>query len=745
VLKNTRKILVILVLFVTVSACKVTKDTIVSRNFHAITTKYNVLFNGKEAFKEGLKEINNNYKDDWFKRIPIEPIVFEEDKIVLASFNNGFPGFSFGINKNKSEDKEKKELTTFEKAEEKAVKAIQTHGMNINGIERNRQIDDAYLLLGKARYYTQRFIPAIEAFNYVIANYPKANLIAETKIWRAKANTRNDNEEIAIESMKLLLVVRDSLEANLPDITKEQAHTALAMAYVKTDSLQKAKKHLQLATRTLKNRDQAARNLFVLGQMYSDENKKDSASYVFEKLANFKKAPYKYKIHANIELAKNFSKDSTATNLLERLQKLIKNRDNRPYLDELYYQAAVLHQNSDSISLALDSFNNSLRAKNGSDKQKTFTYEKLGNLYFKDTEYQYASAYYDSVLQVSTDSLDIRIRRVKRKYRNLASLIKFEEVVTTNDSIVRIASLSKDEQKLFFESYIEKLKKADEEAAQLRLNQLAFGDLAAGLQDANKGKWYFYNSQSLSFGITQFKKTWGTRSLEDDWRWSKKATTRKSAVKDSVQGKKVNLKYDLASYLETIPTEKGTIDSLKTDINQALYELGLIYKEQFKNQNLAKLRLERLATLKPKEELILPINWHLYQIYKNLDDLENTEKHKNVILTKYADTKFAQVILNPNTNIEEEVAISEVEKVYKEMYYLYKSNKFEEVVSKVNEFVVTIPNSSLVPKFELLKAYAIGKNQDRQAYKIALDFVAVSYGGTEESKKAKAILEQLKK
>jgi len=135
----------------------------------------------------------------------------------------------------------------------------------------------------------------------------------------------------------------------------------------------------------------------------------------------------------------------------------------------------------------------------------------------------------------------------------------------------------------------------------------------------------------------------------------------------------------------------------------------------------------------------------LYQIYNNLGDVENAEKHKNVILTKYADTKFAQVILNPNTITEEEVAISEVEKGYKEMYYLYKENKFEEVISKINEFVATIPNSGLVPKFELLKAYAIGKYQDTEAYEVALNFVAVSYGSTEEGKKAKAILEQLKK
>jgi TolA-binding protein len=739
--KNTQKIIAFLVLFVAAFACSTKKDTVVSRNFHAITTKYNVLFNGKEAFKKGIEDINNNYKDEWFQRLPIEPIEFEEDKIVLSSFNNNGPGAGFGSN----EDEEKKELTTFEKAEEKAVKAIQRHGMNIDGIERNRQIDDAYLLLGKSRYYTQRFIPAIEAFNYVIANYPQADLIAETKIWRAKANTRNDNEEIAIEAMKLLLVVRDSLETSLPDKIKEQAHTALAMAYVKSDSMQKAKKHLQLATRTLKNRDQGARNLFVLGQIYSNENKKDSAFYIFEKLSNFKKAPYKYKIHANIELAKNFSKDSISTTILERIQKLIKNRDNRPYLDELYYQVAVLHQNKDSIQLALSNYNNSLRAKNGSDQQKTFTFEKLGNLYFKDAEYQFASAYYDSVLQVSTDTLDIRIRRVKRKYRNLASLIKFEEVVATNDSIVRIAALSKDEQKLFFESYIEKLKKADEEAAQLRLNQLAFGDSGDGLQSSNKGKWYFYNSQSLSFGKTEFQKIWGSRKLEDDWRWSEKATIGGASEKDSTPVNKVNLKYDLDAYLSSIPVKKEKIDSLQTERNQALYELGLIYKEQFKNQNLAKLRLERLARLQPKEALILPINWHLYQIYNSLEDAEMTEKYKNVILTQFAGTKFAQVILNPEEKIAEEVAVDEVEKVYKEVYYLYKANKFEEVISKISKYVAKVPGSTLVPKFELLKAFAIGKYQDPQAYKIALDFVAVSYGSTEEGKKAKAILKQLEK
>ena len=740
-MKYTKKIVLIFTLLAVVFSCSTGKDTVINRNYHALTTKFNVLFNGKEALKKGVDAINDGYKDDWFKQLPIEPIKFEEDKIVIPKYNSGM-GSGFGSSKKE----EKKATTPFGIAEEKAVKAIQKHGMNINGIERNSQIDDAYLLLGKARYYEQRFIPSIEAFNYIIASYPFASLINETKIWRAKANIRIDNEEFAIESMKLLLEVKDTLEVDLPDNIKEQGYTALAMAYVKADSLQKAKKALIKATKTLNNRNQGARNLFVLGQIYSSENKKDSALSVFNRLINFKKAPYKYKMHANIELAKNSISDSTSVAILEKMHDLIKDRDNRAYLDELYYQVGFLHEQNDSVNLAIDYYNKSLKTVVGSVKQKTFTYERLGNINFKNSNYQLASSYYDSILNISTDTLNLRIRRIKRKHRNLASLINFEEIVTKNDSILKIASLSKTEQETYFQKYIDNLKKKDEEAAQLKLNQQAFGSSFGGnsLKSNKKGKWYFYNSQSTSFGKTEFQKIWGKRKLEDNWRWSSKIETN-SSNKDSIQVNTKNLRYDLASYLKTVPSNKKVIDTLKLDRNQALYELGVIYKEQFKDAKLAIKRLERVEGLKPQKDLILPINWHLYKIYTGLGDDIKSTKHKNIILSDYPKTKFAQVIRNPNKPIEEEVSVNEIANLYKEIYYIYKENKFEETVTKIDETLPTIQNSKLIPKFELLKAYAIGKYKDKEAYKIAMNFVAVSYGNTEEGRKAKEIVKQLSK
>jgi tetratricopeptide (TPR) repeat protein len=739
--KFIKKIVSVISVLTILSSCSTRKDTIVSRNWHSLNTKFNVLFNGKEAFKKGIDGINESYKDDWFEQLPIEPIKFEREKIDIPKFNNSI-GAGFGDAK----DEEKKASTPFGIAEEKAVKAIQKHGMNISGEERNSQIDDAYLLLGKARYYDQRFIPAIESFNYVISSYPFANLINETKIWRAKTNIRLDNEEFAIETLNLLLKVKDTLELELPEDIKEQGYTALAMAYVKMDSIQKAKKFLIKATETLNNKDQGARNLFVLGQIYSSENKKDSASVIFKKIINFKKAPDKYKMHANIELAKNTTSDSASVVILNKMQKLVKDRDNRKYLDELYYQIGLLHEKNDSIDLATAYYNKSLRTNSDNIKQKTFTFEKLGNINFKNSKYQLASSYYDSIINIATDTLNLRIRRIKRKHRNLASLINFEETVTRTDSILKIASLSKEEQETFFKKYIANLKKKDEESAQLKLNQQAFGSSFGGnsLKTNKKGKWYFYNSQSLGFGKTEFKKTWGNRQLEDDWRWSSKIST-SNTKKDTLKVNAISLRYDLASYLKTIPTDKNKIDTLILDRNQALYELGLIYKEQFKNTKLAIERLERVASLNPTKELILPINWHLYKVYTDVGNQKKSDKHKNIILTKYTNTIFAQTIRNPNKKIEEEISVDEIENAYKEIYYLYKNNKYQETVSKVVDILPSIENSKLIAKFELLRAYAIGKYTDKKTYKFALEAIVIKYGNTAEGKQAKKIIEQLSK
>jgi hypothetical protein len=150
---------------------------------HALSARDNILYNGQIALDKGIADVKGTYKDNFWQLLPIErmQVTKEEDKPETAKNTN------------------------FERAETKATKAIQKHSMNINGIERNYQMDEAHLLLGKTRYYDQRFIPALEAFNYVLYKSPTSDKILEARIWREKTNMRLENDELALKNLKYIL------------------------------------------------------------------------------------------------------------------------------------------------------------------------------------------------------------------------------------------------------------------------------------------------------------------------------------------------------------------------------------------------------------------------------------------------------------------------------------------------------------------------------------------------------------
>jgi hypothetical protein len=736
-MKKSQKIGLLGALMFIVS-CSTKKDAFLNRNYNALTTQYNILYNGGLAFNEGLQEINASYEDDFFELLPIEPLTFKNKKFRLPklSSSSNKPGKGF-----QESPEQEESLTPFDIAEQKAVKAIQKHSMNIYGKERNKKIDDAYLLLGKSRYYTERFIPAIDAYNYIIANYPNASLLNETKIWRAKAHIRLENEELAIETLEILLRKPD-----LSDLIREEATTTLAMAYSKADTIELVRKYLWQATETSKNKVQKARNLFVLGQLYGLDGIKDTASIVFKKLINFKQAPYKFRIHAEIELAKNSVSDSSSSAIIERYNKLIKNRDNRPYLDKIYYQIAVLQEKKDSVNLAVLNYNNSLRAKQGGAKQKTFSYEKLANIYFKNLDYVTASAYYDSILKVAENKQTLRIKRIERRSKNLTSLTKNEKLLQRNDSILLLASMPKETLEEYFQEYINKIKKEDEALARKKLNVLSFGSSFGGssLSIDTAGKWYFYNTQSLGFGKGEFKRVWGNRPLEDNWRISDKSIISSDVVaKEAGENQKI-ARYELSTYLETVPTTSKKIDSLVYDRNTALFELGLIYKEQFKNKPKSISNLERLLVSSPDKELILPANYHLFELHSSSNS-SKAVTYKNYILENYPESPFAKIILNPEIELSKEIKIDLDSEVYEIAYHLYKDDFFEEAICFIDMTIPTLEEGSiLISKFELLKAYAIGKYQNKDSYIAALEKVAVGYPQTEQGKKALEIMKRLK-
>ena len=148
---------------------------------------------------------------------------------------------------------------------------------------------------------------------------------------------------------------------------------------------------------------------------------------------------------------------------------------------------------------------------------------------------------------------------------------------------------------------------------------------------------------------------------------------------------------------------------------------------------------------KPNKELILPANYHLYQLYL-LSENTKAAQYKNLILNSYSDSPFAKIILNPEIELSKEKEVDEDSEVYEIAYRLYKDDFFEDVICFIDMTIPTLEEGSiLMSKFELLKAYAIGKYQNKDSYIAALEKVAVDYSQTEQGKKALEIMKRLKK
>lgn len=726
-MKNLYKIALSFIIIILVASCSTRKDTLVNRSYHSVSTKYNVLYNGDVAFLAGLDDLNATYEDNYWATLPIEPLKI--DKLTIPGVNDDL-------------DNSPKE---FEIAEEKAVKAIQKHSMLIARQERNSQIDAAYLLLGKARYYSKRFVPALDAFNYVIINYPRADLIDETRVWQAKTNIRLQNENMAVETLAILLE-----KESLNEKVKEAAHTTMAMAYVEMDSLHRVVEHLNKATLTSYNKEQTARNLFILGQLYRDKSEIDSSDIAFQQVIDLKKAPYKYKIHSEIEQAKNVENSEEAVVMVEELQKLIRNRDNRPYLDELFYRLGEISAENDP-DLAIDYYEMSLQWSESNNFQKEMTYQAIGNLYFDKAQFESAGAFYDSVLQITANENTRRIRRLKRKRNNLDEVIFYGNVAKVDDSILNIVAMSEDQRSEHFKWYIEKLKiedKRKQELAELQKyssGNAFFGSTSNTGGDSANGKWYFYNSQAAGFGQQQFRNTWGNRPLEDNWRLSEKMSLNLNTPTTTVVTNEVDesKKYEISYYLDQIPSDPAKIDSITVERNEAYYNLGIIYQAQFKEIELAVEKLEKLLGFNPEENLALPTKYHLYKMYTSINETEKATYYKNEITTSYPESKYAKIILNPKELIDEDKSNSP-ESIYANVFYEYKDEQFESVIEKSTKAISTYDGEPIVPKFELLKAYAIGQKDGLVAFKEALDFVVINYPNTEEGKKALEVIETLK-
>jgi hypothetical protein len=384
-----------------------------------------------------------------------------------------------------------------------------------------------------------------------------------------------------------------------------------------------------------------------------------------------------------------------------------------------------------------------------------------------------AAKYYDSTL-VKLDPKTREFATIEKNRKNLDNVIKYEGIAKRNDSIIKVKGLPEEERKVYFENYIAELKQKDEakrifeekqkeKLANIERNtntgitptavnpqSLGKSDVIPGALNPPSGNdaastFYFYNPSTVAYGKLQFRKMWGNRNLGGNWRLSAIKSANDAAMRnDSINEEAANKlkdtvvieKYTTAFYEKQLPTSQIAMDSIGKERNFAYYQLGLIYKEKFKEYNLASDKLEQLLRNNPEEKLILPSMYNLYKIYQ-ITNPAKAEKIKSDITANYPNSRYA-LILN-NTNTED---LASADKEYQKWYKLFENEQFDEVLNNIDNLINQYSGEDIISKYELLKANTLGKVNGLAAYKKGLETVADNYPNSEEGKSAREILEK---
>lgn len=769
-----RKYLLIILAIFSVAACnpRTKKKKTKSGPINRFMTFHNTLFNSREAFLSEMESRDKSHIDNFYD--PYISVYTTEDNI--SDIQNGMSSNAGndtdmdaprGLRSNQnfsgnfsSSQSNKKGATALQITEAKALKTISKYSVLVSGVERNKKIFDAYMLLAKARMYQGKYLESLDALSYIFNTMSKDKRLPLAKIYQA-ANYSKMKEYYRADE-----VFRDLEEDPKIKLSREQLR--ILKVYQADNFLKWGKK--ELAAEVLedaftynKNRKTKSRIAFLRGQILAGLGKKSEARESFAAAYKYANS-YEFEVKSQIEIAKTFDgKADSYDEAMAYLDKIAKKGTYASRKNELYYASGLVAASATKDSIADSFFRKALKEKQSDPQIRGLTYAELAKKYFAKDDYLTAGIYYDSALAVMTYKPEKD--RLTELTANIKKLSKNYYIVKKNDSILALTKMTDAEKRDYFTKYIDKIKQK-EAAAELEKRKAerskgfdnsdynANSIFANNSTDSNSfqnfgintggSTFYFANSNNIPRGENAFRQVWGSRTLQDNWRYSAKAATIEDMKNEALGIANVPdpRRLEPEFYIEKIPTSKQELDNLKKQRDTASLGMGRMYENFFGNTKLATKTLYDLVDSKPDEEtdLMALYNIFIFNYEKNPTD---AERAKQIILQKYPYTSYAEFVKNPKSK-DFNKSTESVEKLYADAYKLYLTEKYAESSAMIDKVIADNPKDALVPKFYLLNAYNSGKTAGKEIMILQLEQIALNYGNTPEGKKAKDLLKFLK-
>lgn len=621
---------------------------------------------------------------------------------------------------------------------EKASIAIQRH-------EGSRWEDDSYLLVGKARYYSLEYADAIETFKYVNKKGEDDNTRHEALIELIKTfvDFNEINNAIAVSDY----LKKEELNArNTRELSMVRAYI-----YQKRDDLDQLVQNLVIAEALMNRSADRARIDFIIGQVYQQLGfDAEAYSYYQSCLRNSPEYELMFYTKLNMAQVSQLTSSGDVKKIRKYFRKLLKDTKNKEYKDKIYYEMANFELKQGNLDEAIDFYKSSILSSIKNQRQKAYSYLKLGQIYYDSLKnFELAKSYYDST--VSTMPKDEEnFEKIKQRQLVLEEFVKHITTVRENDSLIVLSQLPKDSLLALAtqvvkeeEAKLEQKRKREEKRKANIARSSAFETEGADLIGTNPApgaQWYFYTSSAISRGVSEFKRVWGNRPLEDNWRRSIKtggevisqgagANSEENTL-EAADEKEERIQAQIIEMVAAVPTSEEQINSLLSEIEVALYELGNIYNFKLEEKQNSIETFEMLLIRFPQTEYEAEVLYQLYLLYKGEDDLISKEKAKT-LKTKYPDSIYAKLVDNPNYREESQATTERLKKLYTKAYKLYGQGDYSASLYLLDSALDQSPDNTYSDNLKLLSVLNMGKLEGQYKYQYELNNFIKSYPDSE--------------
>ncbi|TAF63587.1 MAG: hypothetical protein EAZ55_13430 [Cytophagales bacterium] len=701
-------------------ACSSTGTGYVSKNYHNLTAHYNAYFLSKEILRAIDKELFDKRKDNYNKILDIIPPI--DTNLLRANDNN-------------------------------LQDCIKKAALVKNWHENSEWVDPAYVLIGKARFYERDYINAITTLKYVNTQAKEEQTKNEALILLTQVFTyikQTDNARTVLEYLKKQPLDNENLE---------NFYLVAAHYYRTMNDMKSAAKYLERALPMMKNGEIKGRVFFILGQIYQQAELREQAFKYYKKVAKnnpsyelaFYTKLYKAQVH-------KFDQNSDAKKIMRYYKKLLKDDKNIDYKDKIYYEMALFQLKRDSIGAAVSYLKNSVENSTNNPLQKAYSFLKLAEISYERTqEYEDAKLYYDSALVALPRDAD-NYELIQKRGQILGEFVKQLQTVRLQDSLLKLAEMPREalseylDEKLF-EQELKKQKEAERLALEAQKKAAQQQQANTLTQMTTAANWYFYNPKAVQVGAENFKKKWGDRKLEDNWRRKYKTDfntdidsldviAAKPLTTEEIARRRAQTQKDLL--LKMIPFEQTQKDSAKLKLESALYQLGRIYQFDLQEPNNTINTFERFVKEYPQNNNVPEAYYQLYITYQSIKNDEQAERCKQILLSQYPNSLYAKVIQNPNFIAESKKARKELTDAYQKAYDAYDNQHYETASTLIAETLQKYPDNEIQDRFVFLTVLISLRTQSpEQAQKALNDFIE-QYADSPLSNRAREIQAQMK-